>query len=222
MKRRRNSRKKPVSERRPTAADEKKLKQAEKRNLLSSFFITLLIGGAYQEMVTAVRDSSRADGLSIETVCLATIFFFTSMRFFIGNQLHLLSDSLLRLPGLLWLYDLLAIIAQSVALIFLGGVCSLKANKVFTVGFLELLIILYVLDIAWILSQWVLGSIFDNWKREFIPWSWAALNSILVAGMLGLNAIVDLYTVEGILALLGLNIVGFIVDVVLVNYHDAL
>jgi len=135
-----------------------KQQQAEKRNLLSIFFITLLIGLGYQEMIPVVRESVRTNGLVLETFLLVGIFFFTSIRFFVGNQLHLLSPSLLKMPGLTWLYDLAVIIIQSVVLIFLGGVSAIEVNRKITIGFVDLLITLYVVDVMWIVSQWVIGK----------------------------------------------------------------
>ena len=95
-----------------------KKQQIEKRNLLSSFFVTLLIGLAYQEMISPVRASVRAYGVRLDTFLIMSIFFMTSMRFFVGNQLHLLSESHASMPGLVWFYDLMVIIVQSVVLIF--------------------------------------------------------------------------------------------------------
>ncbi|MCK6562475.1 hypothetical protein L6R21_25020 [bacterium] len=197
--------------------------QAEKRNLLSSFFITLLIGIAYQEMISVVRESMRLSGITVGTTLLTATFFFTSMRFFVGNQLHLLSDALLRMPGLVWLYDVMVIISQSIALIFLGSSSSIEINRKIMIGFLEFLVVLYIIDIAWIVSQWILGRFLRNWRRGFIPWAWAILNSILVICMLFLNAFTsDIYSASALTWLFGLNLIGFIVDVVLVDYYGAL
>ena len=104
------------------------------------------------------------------------VFFLTSMRFFIGNQLHLLNESLTRMPGNVWLYDLMVIIAQSVAFIFLGGVCSPEANRSAKIGFVEILIVIYVIDVLWIVSQWIIGRLKAEYKREFVPWVWGILN----------------------------------------------
>jgi hypothetical protein len=41
-----------------------KVQQIKKRNLLSSFFVILLIALAYQEMITPVRESVRASGIT--------------------------------------------------------------------------------------------------------------------------------------------------------------
>ena len=197
--------------------------QVEKRNLLSSFFITLLIGLAYQEMVEPVRASVRAFGIRPDTFLLMAIFFMTSMRFFVGNQLHLLSESLATMPGLVWFYDLMIIIAQSVVLIFLGGVSSAEINHEVRVGFIQLLVTLYLIDVIWITSQWLLGKLFPSWRRSFIPWAWAILNSVLILSIMLLNLLVqDLYSISGIVIIFVLNLIAFIVDVILVDYYDAI
>lgn len=203
--------------------EDAKKQQIEKRNLLSSFFVTLLIALAYQEMIVPVRESVRTSGMTLGTFLLMTIFFVTTMRFFVGNQLHLLSESLVKMPGLVWFYDLMVIIIQSVVLTFLGGVSSVEVNRQTSVDFIQLLIILYVIDVAWIISQWILGKILPKWRRAFIPWAWAILNSILVICIVVLGFFVDdKYSTFGIIILFVLNFIGFIVDVVLVDYYDAL
>jgi len=203
--------------------EDAKKQQIEKRNLLSSFFVTLLIALAYQEMIVPVGESVRTSGMTLETFLLMTIFFVTTMRFFVGNQLHLLSESLVKMPGLVWFYDLMVIIIQSVVLTFLGGVSSVEVNRQTSMDFIQLLIILYVIDVAWIISQWILGKILPKWRRAFIPWAWAILNSILVICIVALGFFVDdKYSTFGIIILFVLNFIGFIVDVVLVDYYDAL
>jgi cation transport ATPase len=200
-----------------------KKQQIEKRNLISSFFVTLLIAIAYQEMITSVRESVRTSGFTLETFLLMSVFFLTTMRFFVGNQLHLLSESLVTMPGLVCFYDLMIIIIQSVVLAFLGGVSSVEANRQTSVDFVQLLIILYVIDVAWIISQWILGKILPKWRRVFIPWAWGILNSILVICIQAFRFFVnDIYSTFGIVVLFVLNLIGFIIDVVLVDYYDTL
>jgi len=116
--------------------EDAKKQQIEKRNLLSSFFVTLLIALAYQEMIVPVRESVRTSGMTLGTFLLMTIFFVTTMRFFVGNQLHLLSESLVKMPGLVWFYDLMVIIIQSVVLTFLGGVSSVEVNRQTSMDFI--------------------------------------------------------------------------------------
>lgn len=197
----------------------------EKRNLLSSFFVTVLIGLAYQEMIPVVRDAVRNDSYVLGTSLLAVIFFLTSMRFFIGNQLHLGSNTLLRMPGLLWLYDLSLIIIQCVVLIFIGGVSSVTESLNSPIGFVGLLVILYALDVTWILSQWVIGKAIKSCDRcENIPWAWFILNTILIALILALNFFFldDWYSTRGIIILFALNLIAFVVDVILVDQYGVI
>ena len=198
-----------------------KVLKAEKRNLLSSFFITLLIGIAYQQMITTVDTSIRVNGITIENILLILTFFFISMRFFIGNQLHLLSDAFLRLPGLVWIYDLMVIIVQSMIFIFLGGYVTVGANANSGIGFIELLIMLYSVDVGWISSQWLLGKYYPRWKREFVPKEWAILNFALVVIMVCVFILFDnLYCLGGVALIFIINLLGFIIDVVLIDHYE--
>jgi hypothetical protein len=198
-------------------------KQIENRNLLSSFFVTLLIGLAFQEMIPPVRESIRSAGITFSTIALVSIFFLTSIRFFVGNQLHLMSEALTKLPGMVWLYDLIVIITQSILLVFLAGNTTVERNPAAGLGLVELLGALYLVDVLWIASQWVAGKVVPKWKRNFIPWGWAILNLSLVILMVILGLIVkDIYSVTGITWLLGLNFVAFLVDVLLMDYYDAI
>lgn len=197
--------------------------QIERRNLLSSIFVVILIGLAYGEMIPLVRESVRSLGITLGTSILVVIFFLTSMRFFMGNQLHLMSEALVRMKGGVWFYDLIFIILQTVVLIFLGGVSSVEVSRNVQIGFSEFLIVLYALDVLWIISQWMLGKILNNWQREFIPWAWAILNTVLIVGMVLVRIITgSAYSDAEILWLGALNGVGFIVDVMLVDYYDVL
>lgn len=197
--------------------------QIDKRNLLSSFFITLLIGIAFQEMINAVKNPIMVYGVSVNNSFLGLTFFFVSIRFFIGNQLHLFNKSLLKLSGLLWLYDLMVIIVQSAILIFLGTLCTVDSNINKTLGFVEFLAILFAIDVSWIISQYVMGKIVKEWKRESIPWIWAKLNSVLLLFILTINYLVDnIYSEFGLIVLFTINLVAFIVDVILIDYYDAI
>jgi hypothetical protein len=90
-----------------------------------------------------------------------------------GNQLHLLSDALLEMSGVVWLYDLMVIITQSITLNLLGSFCLIDMNRNITIGFLELLMALYIIDMAWVATQWILDGCLRGWRRELIPWGWA-------------------------------------------------
>jgi len=200
-----------------------KRQQTERRNFLSSIFVVILIGLAYQEMVTPIRESVRASGITLGTVILFAVFFLTSMRFFMGNQLHLMSEGLLKMKGEVWFYDLIVIIFQTTLIVFLGGVSSVEVNRRVQIGFVEILIALYAVDVMWIVSQWILGKIFQGWRRSFIPWAWGILNSVLIVSMIVLRVTVDdLYSNTGLIWLGILNGLGFIIDVLLVDYYDVI
>lgn len=198
-------------------------RKTERRNIISSVFVSVLIGLAFQEMVPPVRESVRASGITLGTTIFFVIFFLTSMRFFIGNQLHLVSDSLLKMKGVVWFYDLLWIIIQTTVLIFLGGIASVEASRVARVSFVGLLIVLYVVDVLWIISQWLLGKFFGSWHREFIPWVWAGLNISLIVGMAIVRCgVSDPYSKSMLLPVLVMNVAAFVIDVVLSDYYDVI
>ena len=193
----------------------------EKRNLISSVFVAMLLGVAYQEMLDPVRDSVRSSGLRPVTVFLALSFFFTSIRFFIGNQLHLLSASSENIRGDIWLYDFLVIVIQSIFICFLGGASTEEVNRVAHVNFYDLLIVLYLLDILWVLSQAVLGNLIKAWERSSIPWPWAILNTALLVGTFIIyQSFTDAFGFWSLATLAALNIAGFLIDIILLDqYH---
>lgn len=199
------------------------VRQAERRNLVSSGFITMLLALAYEQMAAAFRDSLASHGLTLVSAVFFVVFLLTSMRFFIGNILHLTSSSLLRLPGLVWLFDFLFITAQTTVLVFIGGTTSDISHMVPGVGFVELLILLYLIDMAWILSQWTLHKVRSVWRRSGFPWPWAVLNTSLVT-LLVLGRVIsgDFYSEGMLISLCILSVVGFIVDMVLVDQYGVL
>lgn len=67
---------------------------AEKRMLLSSIFIVILIGIAYSQMITVIMPLFHTNSLLSMDVMLCVIFFIMSFRFFVGNQLHLLNPEI--------------------------------------------------------------------------------------------------------------------------------
>ena len=146
---------------------------AEKRNLLSSVFIGLLLALAYQEMVPPARESFRSEGPTFALAVLLAVFFLTTMRFFIGAILHLVSDNLVRLPGGHWFFDFIVISLEMTIIIFMGGLTSVEANKDARFGFFALLTLLYIVDVLWIVAQWLFGRLKPDWKRPFIPSKWA-------------------------------------------------
>lgn len=181
----------------------------------------MLVGIAYAEMVTAVRESVRSSGLTLGTTILFWVFFFTCMRFFVGNQLHLMSENLLKMNGGVWFFDLMFITLQTLVIIFLGGLSSVEANRNSVVDFVDLLIMLYSIDVLWITSQWGLGKISTAWRRTFVPWAWAILNSLLLISILILHLVTrDLFSNTSLIWLGCLSAIGFVVDLILIDYYE--
>jgi hypothetical protein len=203
--------------------DEQKTTQIESRKLVAGFFITVLIGLAYTEIIPILKNSMRVQDASANDMSLIGVFLCVSMRFFIGNQLHLLDRSINSLPGTVWLYDVMAITIQSVVLIALASLSSVDISKGNDIGFVEVIVGLYALDVSWIGSQWLLGLKFSHWKRPAIPWGWAVLNTVLIVLTL-LPAVVveDVYSRGALLWLLFVNLAAFVVDIVLIDFKQFL
>jgi hypothetical protein len=192
--------------------------QVARRNLITSIFVALLIAIAYQETVSPVRSSIRESGITLGTMSLFIVFFLTSLRFFIGGVLHLMNKNLYR-RGTVWFYDFMIIVLECTILIFLGGNSAAEENRIARLDFVQLLILLYVVDILWIISQWFMGRVANSWHREFIPWGWCILNTALLAGITLLNVWAHgTYSNWGYALLLAMNIAAFVVDVVLMDY----
>ncbi|HEX2060247.1 MAG TPA: hypothetical protein VHK90_05865, partial [Thermoanaerobaculia bacterium] len=121
------------------------------RSMVSSVFLSMLLAQAYAELFPPIRDSVRTHhGLMWSTGLLAFAFFVVSMRFFVGNQLYLLSDKTLGLRGDLWLMDFLVIVLETVLICFLAGLPTAALNRSVRIDFLLLLIVLYIVDISWV------------------------------------------------------------------------
>ena len=214
----------PPSESTPVTENSAARRRSERRNLVSSIFIVMLVGIAYQEMASAVRDSMRDEGrLSFGTAVLMIVFFATSMRFLIGNQLHLLGEQQATARGEIWFFDFLMTVLESVALVFLGGLTSVAVNRTVPVDFIEVLLVLCLLDVAWVLSQWVFGGVIPALKRSRVPWPWALLNggvALLTAGILWTAS--DPFDTTPMTILLVVNLAAFVIDVVLVDHYDLL
>lgn len=188
---------------------------------MSSAFISLLAALAFGEAVAPVRDSLRQDGLTLATSMLFLAFFVTIMRFFIGALLHLVSPQLVVMPGRVWFLDFLVLTVETLVLIFLGGLTSTEASSRSAVGFVPLLLLLYAIDVGWVLAQWALARIFPSFRQKAIPWSWAILNTCAAGALLVPMLWNSSLVASGYLIWLGVtSVVAFVVDVVLVDYAD--
>src|SRR5262249_41877160 len=194
-----------------------------KRREITSVFIAFLTAVAYQEMVAPVRDSVQSHGLNWTVVALFIVFFVTTIRFLIGCHLHLTSDELMRGPGRLWFFDLVTITLEMTAIIFMGGLTSAEASRRSPYGFFGILFALYILDVLWVVLQWIMHLGLRGWRRRVIPWQWAVLNTLLLGSM----SVVwrwkgDPLDVVALCFMVGINVVGFFVDIVLIDRYQLL
>ena len=196
--------------------------QSEKRNLVSSVFITVLLGVAYQEMVGPAKASLQLSGLSLGLVAYFSIFTITTLRFFIGSQIHI-SDHLLEMSGKFWFFDLAFISLEMTVMIFMGSVSTPDASKIARIPFSHYLITLYSIDLAWIVLQWILAKIWKSWQRPFFPWAWGLLNAILILSVISIPSILGSVDIpSGLIAFLAVNVVAFVIDVFLVDHYGVL
>lgn len=196
-------------------------KQIERRDLLAQLFIVVLVGLAYQEMVPPVRDAVRLNGITFPVFVLFTVFFLTSLRFFIGAQLHLIDESIAGSRSAIWMFDFIIIAFEMILFIFLGGLTSLQANTNAHFDFVQLLMAIYVVDIIWVVVQTGLSKVSERWYRSAVPWQWAAIN----LGALAIIAPVYYSQIGpfsdlGLAILLAVNIVAFVLDVLVVDYFS--
>ncbi len=207
-----------------------------RRHLISEVLVAALVAVAYEGPVGVVHAALRSEGISIYSLALFVVFFLTVLRFFIGDILHLDEDELSEPRDDLadkgaearWFLDLGVIVAEFVILIFLGHLASLTESKHPPISFYDLFIVLMAVDVLWIFSMGVMSwlttkyhrhMLWGLWARREVPWGWLFLN----AAMLVLTSIWyapgSHYSAKALLIFVGINIIAFVVDVVILNYY---
>jgi hypothetical protein len=190
----------------------------ERRTLVVSILIAAMTGVAIQEMATAVGAELHERRLEFLTLCLAVVFFLTSVRFFIGATLHLISPFMATASGGIWLLDLSVILIEFTLLIFLGGLSSASVQSQSSVTFVWMLLALLVLDIIWVAGQWIVGRASSGLRRPSIPWPWARTNALAV-GAMGVAELLDSRAGVGLGILVAANVVAFVLDIRADAYH---
>lgn len=204
------------------AARAERADRAKRRADVASAFTGFLIGLAITEAVAPVRESVHQVGLSLDNLGLFAIFFLTSTRFFIGGSIHLTKKEMLDRKGVVWFIDFVVITLECTILIFMAGVASVQASADPRVryGFFALLGLLLVFDFVWITYQGLLRAGSKTWAKD-VPWEWAILDVIVVAGILLARYYAGgLYSDGGLKLLLILNAVIFVADILLVDRAD--
>ena len=193
--------------------------------MISSVFVGLLIALAFSEMISPVRHELRSrQGDLLGTACLLVIFFSTTLRFFIGNQLHLISKELAVLPGKLWLTDFCIIILQCTLLVFSGGVCSVEETHLARVNLIQLQLAILAIDILWVvLIQFALGQRFSSWQRPEVCFEWVRINLFVFFTTLLLHFVFQSWSSHAFLYIVtALNLAAFLLDVYYCDKYDIL
>jgi hypothetical protein len=200
--------------------------RAQRRAYVATWLITSLMALAYKEAVPPVRDSMQngvGNDLAIGSLLLFVVFFLTNTRFFIGNYIHMQDLVQSNAGQIVWLYDLLFIVLQAILFIFLAGVCSVKFSREHEIHFVLLLLILYGVDVIWILSQLIFGKlpyIQRYFKRNSWTWQWLVLNltqAILILVLVAYKYNGDFYSQGMLWWLAGISMVAFYIDVVVID-----
>jgi cytosine deaminase len=205
-----------------------------RRTLISQVLVAGLIAVAYSEPVTPVTTAFDQHGVNISTLAWVLVYVATVLRFFVGDILHLEKADLVAPEAeVRWFWDMSFIVAQCIVLIFAGALTTVYVSASAEVSFVDYLLILYSLDVVWIVSVHVthrVGSstrfrgLFRRMVRdgEMPPIGWAIMNVGLGALMWRLGLITGksksvpcdwkLYTI------VGANAVAFVGDVFFLGY----
>jgi hypothetical protein len=193
------------------------LTTSENRRTVASSIMNVLYGLALTNMMITLADALNKDKLFFVDIALASIFFLVSLRFIIGNQIHIASDAMVtKNEAFAWMFDFTVITVQFALFIFLASLATVQSTQEKEYGFVELLIMIYCIDVVWIVLQCV--PVAGN-RRKKIPWQWACLNAVVILAMICVNAIWNqIYSATPMVWLLGINLLAFFVDVVLCDY----
>jgi hypothetical protein len=186
----------------------------------------MLIALAYAEMVQPVKASVVRDGFTLGTSLLVFVFFITTIRVWIGNELYLREPAVIDQSGRWWLFDFMVIVVESMIFVFVATICSESAARQARVGFVELLLVLYVVDILWVLSMWlrqVLRRKSHPKPAIKVPWWWAGQNVLLVV-LTGLPWLWtgEFYTPQMLVWLAVTHLAAFIHSVILYDFAGLL
>lgn len=153
-------------------------KFANRRTLVSTFFFSVLAGGAFSKSLELFYGSAfpvfwNSDYFFTKW---ALFFVFVSilLRFYIGRLLHIkvLEEHPPHESAFAWLFDFSFVLIEF-SIIYFMGMCFLNYDAYL---FLWLLVTLLVTDCIWIFSMWILGKIDQSYKRGSIPWPWLMIN----------------------------------------------
>ena len=195
---------------------------------LGELLIVIFYAEAYQEAFTKDIECFQKSGLVLRPILLFVIFLTVTVRFFVGNYLHLADERWNeKVSGserwtVLWtrrLYyiDASFIALESLSMILLGSVGSDAHN----VSQLVIpLILISSVDVLWTGFQWLS-------KKKFRPvdvtsrWMWLNIGVILLLGYLLCLFRGQPLSVATLGWITGINVAAFVVDMIFVNQYGA-
>jgi hypothetical protein len=194
----------------------------------------VLIAVAYSEPVNPVTEVFKmhpGGGVNIQTIAWLTIYVLTVLRFFIGNITHLESEDLCHPDAIFrWFWDMFFVVLECIILIFAGSVTTLTTSAAAYISFTDYLIILYGVDVTWLVSIQVMSWLgnqnrtrcFRSMVRgdDMAPFQWAVVNIMLAATTVGFGLLGHTSRIPDwkLYVLLGANVVVFLWDVVKIAY----
>lgn len=201
------------------------------RQLVSQVLVAGLIAVAYSEPVGPVTETFNKHGVNVRSLAWLVIYVATVLRFFIGNIVHLENHDLTGDDAVFkWFWDISFVILECVVLIFAGAVTTLHSSSLAHVSFTDFLVVLYCIDVTWLVSIQILSAIGKSRnplffrsmvrKDDMAPFQWAIVNVLLIATMFGLGVVGHPSHVPDwkLYTLIGANLLVFLYDVVMIAY----
>lgn len=205
-----------------------KTKIANRRTLISTFFFSVVAGGAFSKSVELFYDVVFPVSWSWNYILVVWVPFFIFMsillRFYIGNLLHIkvLEENPPQRSAFAWGYDFLFILLQFSFIYFMG--MYFKNCNIYR--FLKLLTVLLGVDCCWILSIWFLGYCYAPFKRYSIPWEWFWINSLgfiillLILTFYKKNLYENLfYPISMMEIIFAVFLISAVVDIIIIDRH---
>lgn len=105
-------------------------KLLERRVALATISVSMLLAFAFEQMASGIIETFSRQQLTLGAYALIVVFITTSVRFFIGNQLHLISDDWKQPhPRFLWMADYIIVIFQTIVIVVWAHLCSPHLNR---------------------------------------------------------------------------------------------
>ena len=191
------------------------------RTLISSFFITVLTGLAIENSIEPLWIVVK-EGLKNIDLLLGYIFFITTIRFFVGNQLHLYHfEKKSSSNDLMWILDFLFILSEHILLIFAAKSCSIDISTESFGNFFNFILLIILVDIFWVLVQFITNILWVDWKRK-IPWPWFIINSLTILSFLVISNYFICYSRIGLISCTTIFTIAAIADLYYVDHYNLL